>query len=159
MASEHVCGDGRGLAMAPHSTYTPEMGAAIYEHIVSGLSLDKIAALPGMPTKVTILRWVVEHADFEALYDRAKEAQTEGHMDAIDALNDEMISVADTEDDPKRANVRVHAIQNAIQNRIRLAQSLRRKKYGDKVGLVGPDGEGPIEVIVRKIGGDTNGKA
>ena len=111
------------------------MGEKICEHIASGLSLDKIAALPGMKSKVTILKWAVENPEFDKLYDLAKEAQIEGKMDDIDALNDQMVEVAETEDDPKRANVRVHAIQNKIQNRIRLAQSLRRRKYGDKVDL------------------------
>lgn len=135
--------------MAGKTTYTPEMGERIYEHIVSGLSLDKIARLPGMPCKVTILRWVVENPAFEKLYDRAKEAQIEGCMDEIAQLNDEMVEVAETEDDPKRANVRVHALQNKIQNQIRLAQSLRRKKYGDKVQaeISGPGG-GAIEAAI-----------
>ena len=135
--------------MAGKSTYTPEMGETICGHIAEGLSLDKIAALPGMPSKVTILKWAVENPDFDKLYDLAKEAQVEGNMDDIDTLNDEMVKVAETEKDPKRANVRVHAIQNKIQNRIRLAQSLRRRKYGDKVQaeLSGPGG-GAIEAAI-----------
>lgn len=135
--------------MAGKSTYTPELGEKICEHIAAGLSLDKIAALPGMPAKVTILKWAVENPDFDKLYDLAKEAQIEGKMDDIDALNDEMVEAAEIEEDPKRANVRVHAIQNKIQNRIRLAQSLRRRKYGDKVQaeISGKDG-GPIEAAI-----------
>ena len=82
-----------------------------------------------------IAKLAVENPEFDKLYDLAKEAQIEGKMDETDALNDEMVEVAETEEDPRRANVRVHAIQNKIQNRIRLAQSLRRRKYGDKVDL------------------------
>lgn len=124
------------------------MGEKICEYIAGGLSLDKIAKLPGMPSKVTILKWAVENLEFDNLYDLAKEAQIEGKMDDIDALNDEMVEVAENEEDPKRANVRVHAIQNKIQNRIRLAQSLRRRKYGDKVQHSG-DADNPIVHEVR----------
>jgi hypothetical protein len=139
--------------MANPTKYTPELAQKIYEHLLDGKSLNAIAKLPGMPSRPTMLDWTNKHPEFDKLYDLAKEAQIEGKMDDIDALNDQMVEVAETEDDPKRANVRVHAIQNKIQNRIRLAQSLRRRKYGDKVQaeISGKDG-GPLVFQVERIG-------
>jgi hypothetical protein len=121
--------------MAGKSTYTSEIGEKIYEHLLAGLSLDAIAALPGMPCKVTILKWAVENPDFDALYDKARDGQIEGRVDKVDGLNKRMVEVAETEDDPKRASVMVHALQNVVQNELRLAACLRRRKYGDKVAL------------------------
>jgi hypothetical protein len=53
--------------------YTAELAGKICEQVARMLPIRKIAALPDMPSKATILRWRRSIPDFGKLYDNARE--------------------------------------------------------------------------------------
>ena len=136
------------------STYTPELAAAICEHIAAGKSLRTIAALDGMPAQSTIMVWLDgKHPDFTEQYARAREAQA-------DKLAEEILSIADdgrsdtyidaegnTKSDPEviqRSKLRVEA-------RKWLASKMAPKKYGDKMAIGGADDLGPVQTVTKEM--------
>lgn len=98
-----------------------------------GRSLLKICAEPEMPAYSTAMEWRIE-SGFAEKYARARE-------DQADHYADEIIGIADTEEDPNRARVRVDA-------RKWVASKLKPKNYGEKVAHTGADGEGPVAMAV-----------
>ena len=118
------------------STYTPELAAAICEHIAAGKSLRTIAALDGMPAQSTIMVWLDgKHPDFTEQYARAREAQA-------DKLAEETLLIADESsqdtyvDADGNVKTNTEAIQRSklrVDTRKWLASKMAPKKYGDKV--------------------------
>lgn len=70
-----------------------------------------------------MLRWLhdEDRQDFRDQYARARE-------DQADTYADQMVEIADTEDDPQRARVRIDA-------RKWVSSKLRPKRYGDRLDL------------------------
>jgi hypothetical protein len=87
------------------------------------MSLRDICALPGMPSESSVYKWRSTVPEFAEMYARAREEQT--HLTAED-----VIKIADTEEDPNRARVRIDA-------RKWYASKLNRKDYGDSLDLGG----------------------
>ena len=128
------------------SLYTPELAAAICEHIAEAKTLRAIAAMKGMPHQSTILSWLDgRQPSFSEQYARAREAQA-------DKLAEETLAIADEEctmvradkhggrDDDGQGNTEVVVDATAVaRNRLRvdarkwLASKMAPKKYGDKV--------------------------
>jgi hypothetical protein len=135
------------------TTYTDEIGERICEQVEKGLSLAKIAAMDGMPCESTICNWFHAHKEFEQKFFAAKRGLTPGKADEIDQITLEAIEFAKTAD-PKKVNV--GAVVNAYNNR---AQHKKwemavgwREKYGDKVQHTGGDGDGPVQIVVTRVG-------
>lgn len=103
------------------SKYTKALAARICQRIAEGESLRKICADPAMPSMFTIFHWLGDEskAEFSKQYAHARDAQA-------DSLADEIVDIADTEEDPAKARVRVDA-------RKWVASKLKPKKYGDKL--------------------------
>jgi hypothetical protein len=93
----------------------------ICERIADGESLRGICKSEGMPHYCTALQWLKEEPGFASQYAHARE-------DQADAYADEIIAIADTEEDAAKARVRVDA-------RKWVASKLKPKKYGDKLDL------------------------
>lgn len=75
-----------------------------------------------MPAKSTVTGWALQDVEgFAAQYARAREAQAEHYAE-------EIITIADTEEDANRARVRIDA-------RKWTASKLLPKRYGDRVEL------------------------
>ena len=110
------------------SEFTQEVADAICERLADGESLRSICAGSEMPAKVTVFKWLKNNEDFANQYARAREAQG-------DSLFDDVLTIADTEEDAQKARVRIDA-------RKWMAGKLRPKVYGDKVmnEHSGPDG-------------------
>lgn len=71
------------------TTYTDKLGRQVCEYIAEGLSLRRIAEIPGMPAKSTMLKWAVEdQGGFSDQYANARRIQAE-------ALADEIFDIAD----------------------------------------------------------------
>lgn len=104
----------------------------ICDRLVSGESLRSICRDKAMPSTTTVFKWLAERPDTAEQYARARETQA-------DAIVDEIVEIADTEDDSAKARVRIDA-------RKWVAGKMRPKKYGDKLlnEHSGPDG-GPIQ--------------
>lgn len=132
--------------------YTKELGDKICQLIAQGQSLRAIAVLDDMPSKATILYWLVRgdrgeelYVAFSDQYARARAAQAEGFMD-------ELLEIADIEEDVQRAKLKIDTRKWAMSKFV-------SKKYGDKITAehIGKDG-GPIETketstleVARKI--------
>ena len=136
------------------STYTPELAAAICEHIAAGKSLRTIAALDGMPAQSTIMVWLDgKHPDFTEQYARAREAQA-------DKLAEEALQIADDGrsdtyvDGDGNVKTDTEVIQRSklrVDTRKWLASKMAPKKYGDKVAIGGADDLGPVQTANRDM--------
>ena len=103
--------------------YTKDMADKICEKISGGLSLRAICAEPGMPARGTVYCWLIENADFQDQYARAREEQA-------DSFADEIIDIADSVA-PETGEVAKAKLQ--IDARKWKASKMAPKKYGDKV--------------------------
>lgn len=95
------------------------MAERICSLIADGLSLRKVCEADDMPDKETVRRWLIADEAFRAQYARARDEQA-------DFYADELVEIADTEDDPAKARVRVDA-------RKWVASKLKPKKYGERI--------------------------
>jgi hypothetical protein len=87
------------------------------------MSLRDICSIDDMPAEGTLYRWLSENPEFGEMYARAREERA--HLAAED-----IIHIADTEQDPNKARVRIDA-------RKWYASKLNRKDYGDSLDLGG----------------------
>ena len=101
--------------------YTDEKAKEICALLASGMSLIKICQRDDMPNRVTVYRWLLNNSDFSDQYTRAREEQA-------DFYADEITDIADTEEDPQKARVRIDA-------RKWVASKLKPKKYGDRLDV------------------------
>ena len=91
------------------------------EEIASGKALKDVCLMSGMPKRPTVYQWFSEYPEFKDMYTRAREERA-------DLLADEILLIADTEDDPNKARVRIDA-------RKWWAAKVNPKSYGDKADL------------------------
>lgn len=105
----------------PPQSYTPELAEQICKNIAEGESLRRICMKDGMPSRMTVLRWLErDHEGFVAKYARAREAQA-------DTMDDFILDVANacTPETAQADRVKIGAYQWR-------AMKLAPKKYGDK---------------------------
>lgn len=107
------------------STYTLELAADICARLLirdaSGnlpTLRDLCRADPTLPAEGTIYKWMAQNADFGEMYMRAREERA--HM-----IADEIIHIADTEEDPNKARIRIDARKWWVGK-------ANAKHYGDK---------------------------
>ena len=128
------------MSLGRPSSYTDEIADRVCEAIAAGGALYLICERPDMPGESTVYQWLAAKPDFAEKYARARERQQDRRVD-------EIIEIADKDDDPNRARVRIDARKWA-------ASKLAPKKYGDRVTneVVG-EGGGPVIVstVERKI--------
>lgn len=127
------------------AAYDPKLAAAFCAAMAS--TTDSIATIcqrDGMPSKATVFRWKAEQPDFATMYEAAK-------LEQLYCGIEECTEIAD------KADLSSEGIQHAklrIDTRIKVAQRLKPKEFGDKVQqeLTGPNG-GPLEftAITRRI--------
>lgn len=103
--------------------YTKDMADKICEKISGGLSLRAICAEAGMPARGTVYRWLIENADFQDQYTRARDKQA-------DYFAEEIIEIADSAEAESAA---VAKAKLQIDARKWAASKMAPKKYGDKV--------------------------
>jgi hypothetical protein len=133
--------------MGRPSGYTPEVADAICERLAGGESLRTICADEGMPSAVSVGRWLADESreEFRRQYARAREAQA-------DYLADEILQIADdgrndTYPTENGAAVNHDAIQRSrlrVDARKWYAAKLAPKKYGEKMAIGGADDLPPI---------------
>ena len=136
------------------STYTPELAAAICEHIAAGKSLRTIAALDGMPAQSTIMVWLDgKHPDFTEQYARAREAQADKLAEEILAIADDGRSdtYLDAEGNEKTDNEAIQRSKLRVDTRKWLASKMAPKKYGDKMAIGGADDLGPVQAVTKEM--------
>jgi hypothetical protein len=98
--------------------YSASVAERICKHLIAGKSLRSFCARKGNPNKSSVLRWLRENPAFRAQYARAREIQRHDLMD-------EILHIADTDPDPKRARIRIEARKWRFEK-------LVPKKYGKR---------------------------
>lgn len=125
--------------------YTTDISDTICAEITIGKSLAEICRTLDINYKY-VFKWLRENKEFEDNYIRAREAQADFHVD-------EVISIADTEEDPAKARVRIDA-------RKWVAGKMKPKKYGDSTQIKHADADGnklSWAEVQRQINGRTAG--
>ena len=106
-----------GKIIGRPSSYNEETAQRVLEHVSNGGFLTQLSAL-GLPAHTTLARWMNENEDFRSAFARAREVRAETFADQI-------VEIADTEEDPARA-------RNRIDARKFVASKLLPRVYGDK---------------------------
>lgn len=119
--------------------YTKDMADKICEKISGGLSLRAICAEPGMPARGTVYRWLIENADFQDQYTRARDKQA-------DYFAEEIIEIADSAEAESAA---VAKAKLQIDARKWAASKIAPKKYGDKQEIDVKSSDGSMTPAVR----------
>ena len=119
--------------------YTKDMADKICEKISGGLSLRAICAEAGMPARGTIYRWLIENADFQDQYTRAREKQA-------DYFAEEIIEIADS---AVAESAAVSKSKLQIDARKWAASKIAPKKYGDKQEIDVKSSDGSMRPSVR----------
>ena len=101
------------------TSFTDVMAQSICKQVANGLCLKDICEQTDMPSRQTVYNWLNAHTTFLDMYARAREERA-------DLIADEILAIADTEDDPNKARVRIDA-------RKWWAAKVNPKKYGDRV--------------------------
>lgn len=99
------------------SSYTPEVAKRICDHIASGGYATELKRF-GLPSEATVCEWQIKYPEFAELYARAREQRAETFAAQI-------VEIADTEEDPNRARVRIDA-------RKWIASKLFPRMYGER---------------------------
>lgn len=100
------------------TNYTPELAERMCATIAGGMSVTKMCALDWAPPKQIFYLWLMKHPEFYDQYIQAKESQSH-------CLVDEIVDIADTDENPKKAKVRVDA-------RVIYAEKCAPRKYGKR---------------------------
>lgn len=119
------------MGMGRPTRYSPELAARICRGVADGKKLVDICAeeKPQLSASV-VYEWLLKHKDFSELYARAREERAE-------FFADEVVAIADSEEDPNKARVRIDARKWA-------AAKLNPRRYADK-SLHGGDPDNPIK--------------
>jgi hypothetical protein len=105
----------------------------ILERMIEGESLRQICASAGMPSRMSVLRWLDQDQSFRSEYNRARELQG----DYLDDLIMET-AMASTPETAHADRVKIGALQWR-------ASKLKPKVYGDKIQHTAGDGESPVQ--------------
>jgi hypothetical protein len=124
----------------------------ICAHIIAGMSVRQICALPGMPSMATVFRSLAADREFQQQYARSRTAQ-------MDLMAEEILDIADDgrndwiERENRNGGTYIALNDEAIaRSRVRidarkwLMSKLAPKRYGERLTteVSGPDA-GPIE--------------
>lgn len=131
------------------SKYTTDLGLAFCARVaVSSKSLGKLCLEEGMPSYTTVMRWRMEEPEFDAMYARAKDDQTD-HLaeECLDISNTPEIGEKITSSLKEGIKVTREDMLGhrnlKIETRQWLVSKLRPRKYGNKVAIAG-DPDNPL---------------
>jgi len=130
---------GHGLQAKPVKgvQYSEELALEILDHVASGKSLKSFCEvngerIPGRPTRQAVFQWRANIKGFGDLFNEAM-------RDRAHLLVDEIVHIADTEDDVKKA-------RNMIDARKWAAARYLPKVYGDRLAVTGEKDGDPIRL-------------
>lgn len=152
------------MALGRPSTYTEELGLQICTRLADGESLRAICETEGMPSKSTVLKWVLDgnHKDFTDQYEKARQMQAEsmadeireiaddGHNDWMERQYGDTTAWVENKEAMGRSRLR-------IDSRKWIASKLLPKKYGDTTKLNLADADGEKLAVSLVINGLSNG--
>jgi hypothetical protein len=131
--------------------YSPELAERICSRLAEGESLARICRDKNMPTKRTVVRWVLKNPEFAEMYNTARQIQAE-------LLGDEILDIAgDSSKDRNEDGTPNHA--NVQRDRLRVdtikwyLARINARKWGDKVTseVTGKDGAPLVNVDLEAI--------
>ena len=115
------------------STFTPELAGRICELLEDGMSLRQIGALPDMPDRGTVVRWMQSDEKFADMVDRAR-------VEQADLMDDRILEVAEK---VERGELNPHAGKVVISAFQWRAEKLKPKRYGNRLDVT--SGDRPLE--------------
>lgn len=123
------------------ATYDPELAAKFCAAMASTTdSIKTICKRKGMPSNATVFRWRSEQPAFKEMYEAAKLEQMYGGIDECTEIADK---AGKTHEEIAHAKLR-------IDTRIKVAQRLKPKEFGEKVDVNhGGQGDNPITTVTR----------
>lgn len=119
----------------PRHTYSPELADQICELMVEGISLRKICAMPGMPSRRGVFHWIKDNDEFRRKYDIAR-------LMMVEYWAHEIIEIADDSTGDFIINERGDRVvdhENINRSRLKvdarkwLMSKLHPERYGDRV--------------------------
>lgn len=119
-------------------------------------STRKICEIMGIGTS-TLFEWLENNQEFAELYTHARKTQADLYADLRLEVAWENPQV---EIPTKVGSYSITDSAGIARNRLRFdamtkhAGQLNPHKYGDKIAHTGADGEGPLEVVIRRVGED-----
>jgi len=128
--------------MGRPSLYSEELVETICDRIAGGEALVNICKDEGMPSRLTVLKWLNKYEEFGNLYAKAREAQADFYLEQIIDIADEEPMIETESTDKKTGEIVVERkYDNAGINRNRLRVDTRKwalaklapKKYGEKI--------------------------
>lgn len=124
---------------APSVKFSQAVFDRICELIADGKSVRTICEMPGMPERKTFYRWCKQTPELQVQYDQA-------YINYEHSVLDDIVYIADTEPDPRKATVRIDSRKWDLKIR-------NRKRFGDKVDaeIAGKDG-GPLQIEIIRFG-------
>jgi hypothetical protein len=127
------------------SDYTPELADRICALIAEkDTSLRQICAMPEMPHRTTVNRWLEAHEEFAAKYARARESQGDVIFEDMRAIEQKVLN---RKLSPQAARV-------VLNNQQWRASKLAPKRFGVGVGGTGAgEGEAIGVLVVRDLTG------
>lgn len=132
--------------------YLPE----VHAWIESGKTLRAYCRQEGKPSYGTVYDWLEEDAAQNSHFSRARdigEAQIlQECLEIADTTQvGEIVTLkADGSQEIKCADMIEHR-KLRIETRLKLLAKWNPKKYGDKLAHTGPEGEGPVQFVVKSI--------
>jgi hypothetical protein len=141
--------------------YSEELAAKVCTSIAEGRSLKKTCEGEGMPSMLTVFKWLQdgELKAFHANYARARDEQVAKFADELQDIADDASNDFSVDEDGNEIVNHEHIQRSKlrIDTRKWILAKMMPKKYGDRaaVELSGPDGK-PIqqEVILPQLGAD-----
>jgi hypothetical protein len=103
--------------------FSQDMADEICLRLSNGISLNDICSDPDMPSKMSVWRWQRAFPEFA-------EQMQEARANMAEFLAGEIVKIADSEEDPNRAKVRIAARQW-------VCAKLLPQRFGDRVELNG----------------------
>ncbi|MEO7198590.1 MAG: hypothetical protein ABIY56_00050 [Dokdonella sp.] len=136
--------------MGRPTLYSSQVADAIVDWIYQDYTLRQICALPNMPDKSTIMRWLAKHEDFRDHYARAHEIRAF-------SMEEEVNEIADDSSNDYMERVLKDGTTELVPNEEVISRSRLRidtkkwlmgikapKRYGKQVAITGKDG-GPLK--------------
>ena len=135
-------------------TYTQEMAERICAEICEGKSVRTICKMVGMPSKMTVMRWLNKHAEFKALYDRACIERAEAYAEEIVDIADDGSNdyVADGEGNVRFDGEHVQRSKLRVETRKWICAKMKPKKFGEKVETTHEVGDS-LQALLTEIDG------
>lgn len=117
--------------------YSPEIVKKLCDYIAGGMSLSKACEQDGMPTRQTVVNWIVDREEFRIAYEKARITRVEM---AEEEMEDRILAT-------RGSNEEMTRLRLWLENKRWFMGRLNPRKYGDKMTLAG-DKDNPLTITL-----------